>query len=180
MAAIFVRPTPTAAFPLDGDDAQVLTRGSLAQRRRRPRPRCPGSICQRGAFSRYSSFPRASGRRRAIVLARIPRAVGQDAGSVKGCLHLALGRPHAATRRHPRGIGVQKRRYPDHAGRFEVESAARHLEYFAGFAGKIEGMSADLPDGRLVYGIHEPLGVVTQIVPWNSPLRCWPVVAQQH
>jgi acyl-CoA reductase-like NAD-dependent aldehyde dehydrogenase len=28
--------------------------------------------------------------------------------------------------------------------RFEVESAARHLEYFAGFAGKIEGMSADL------------------------------------
>jgi acyl-CoA reductase-like NAD-dependent aldehyde dehydrogenase len=64
--------------------------------------------------------------------------------------------------------------------RFEVESAARHLEYFAGFAGKIEGMSADLPDGRLVYGIHEPLGVVAQIVPWNSPLRCWPVVAQQH
>jgi acyl-CoA reductase-like NAD-dependent aldehyde dehydrogenase len=28
--------------------------------------------------------------------------------------------------------------------RFEVESAARHLEYFAGFAGKIEGMSAAL------------------------------------
>lgn len=27
MTAMFVRPTPTAAFPLDGDDAQVLIGG---------------------------------------------------------------------------------------------------------------------------------------------------------
>lgn len=60
---------------------------------------------------------------------------------------------------------------PIRQSRFEVISAARHFEYFAGLAGKVEGMAADLPDDRLMYGIREPLGVVAQIVPWNTPLK---------
>jgi acyl-CoA reductase-like NAD-dependent aldehyde dehydrogenase len=60
---------------------------------------------------------------------------------------------------------------PIRESRFEVVSAARHLEYFAGFAGKIEGGAAPLPDNRLMYTIREPLGVVGQAVPWNSPLK---------
>lgn len=60
---------------------------------------------------------------------------------------------------------------PIKQSRFEVKSASRHFAYFAGLAGKIEGNAANLPDGRLLYGIREPLGVVAQIVPWNTPLK---------
>ena len=60
---------------------------------------------------------------------------------------------------------------PIRESRFEVASAAGHLEYFAGFAGKIEGTAAPLPDNRLMYTIREPYGVVGQSVPWNSPLK---------
>jgi (Z)-2-((N-methylformamido)methylene)-5-hydroxybutyrolactone dehydrogenase len=60
---------------------------------------------------------------------------------------------------------------PIRESRFEVLSAARHLEYFAGFVGKIEGAAAPLSDHRLMYTIREPYGVVGQSVPWNSPLK---------
>jgi aldehyde dehydrogenase (NAD+) len=43
--------------------------------------------------------------------------------------------------------------------------------YFAGLADKIEGsvLPIDKPD-HFTYTVHEPLGVVVAIVPWNSPL----------
>ena len=60
---------------------------------------------------------------------------------------------------------------PIRQSRFEVESAARHVEYFAGLAGKVEGSATPLDDNRFVYTIREPLGVIGQSVPWNSPLK---------
>lgn len=60
---------------------------------------------------------------------------------------------------------------PIRQSRFEVESAARHIEYFAGLAGKVEGSATPLPDGRFAYTVREPLGVIGQSVPWNSPLK---------
>lgn len=60
---------------------------------------------------------------------------------------------------------------PIRESRFEVTSAAGHLEYFAGFAGKIEGGASPLPENRLMYTLREPLGVVGQSVPWNTPLK---------
>ncbi|MBI3636065.1 MAG: aldehyde dehydrogenase family protein [Candidatus Rokubacteria bacterium] len=60
---------------------------------------------------------------------------------------------------------------PIRQSRFEVVSAARHLEYFAGFAGKIEGAATMLSNDRLMYTLREPLGVVGQCVPWNTPLK---------
>ena len=54
--------------------------------------------------------------------------------------------------------------------RMEVATSAQHLEYYAGFAGKIEGIYQDLGP-RFNYVRREPYGVVGQIVPWNTPLK---------
>src|ERR1700758_1178909 len=54
--------------------------------------------------------------------------------------------------------------------RMEVATSAQHLEYYAGFAGKIEGVYQDLGP-RFNYVRREPFGVVGQIVPWNTPLK---------
>ena len=54
--------------------------------------------------------------------------------------------------------------------RMEVSTSALHMEYFAGFAGKIEGAYQDLGT-RFNYTRREPFGVVGQIVPWNTPLK---------
>src|SRR3984957_17419884 len=54
--------------------------------------------------------------------------------------------------------------------RMEVATSAQHLEYFAGVAGKIEGLYQDLGP-RFNYVRREPYGVIGQIVPWNKPLK---------
>lgn len=54
--------------------------------------------------------------------------------------------------------------------RMEVSTSALHMEYFAGFAGKIEGSYQDLGK-RFNYTRREPYGVIGQIVPWNTPLK---------
>jgi len=53
----------------------------------------------------------------------------------------------------------------------DLPLAVRHLEYFAGWAGKIEGntIPVAVPD-VMVRTEREPVGVVGQIVPWNYPL----------
>src|SRR6201999_2835097 len=53
--------------------------------------------------------------------------------------------------------------------KMEVATSAQHLEYYAGFAGKIEGVYQDLGP-RFNYVRREPYGVIGQIVPWNAPL----------
>src|ERR1700761_5235171 len=52
--------------------------------------------------------------------------------------------------------------------RMEVATSAQHLEYYAGFGGKIEGTYQDL-GRRFNYVRREPYGVIGQIVPWNTP-----------
>src|SRR5687768_2823734 len=52
----------------------------------------------------------------------------------------------------------------------EIPMAAECLQYFAGFADKIEGDTIPVKSGALVYTRREPLGVVAAIVPWNFPL----------
>lgn len=52
----------------------------------------------------------------------------------------------------------------------DVAMAARHFEYFAGLADKIQGNTIPVPGNRLDYTIKEPLGVTAHVVPWNYPL----------
>ena len=52
----------------------------------------------------------------------------------------------------------------------EIPMAAECLQYFAGWADKLEGDTIPVKSGALVYTRREPLGVVAAIVPWNFPL----------
>jgi NAD-dependent aldehyde dehydrogenases len=53
----------------------------------------------------------------------------------------------------------------------DIPLTIRHLEYFAGWAGKIEGNTIPVAvRDVMVRTEREPVGVVAQIVPWNYPL----------
>jgi aldehyde dehydrogenase (NAD+) len=53
----------------------------------------------------------------------------------------------------------------------DVRFAAWTLEYFAGWADKVEGRTIPVPGDRLDYTLQQPLGVTAHIVPWNFPLQ---------
>ncbi len=52
----------------------------------------------------------------------------------------------------------------------DVPLAADHFRYFAGCIRAQEGGVGEINEGTVAYHIHEPLGVVGQIIPWNFPL----------
>jgi aldehyde dehydrogenase (NAD+) len=52
----------------------------------------------------------------------------------------------------------------------EVFTTIRNFEYFSGWADKSDGRVLRVPAGALDYLLHEPLGVVGHIIPWNYPL----------
>lgn len=59
---------------------------------------------------------------------------------------------------------------PLRESRDELETTIRTFEYYAGWADKIHGRVVPVPDGVFDYILHEPLGVVGHIIPWNYPL----------
>ena len=53
----------------------------------------------------------------------------------------------------------------------QIAGAADWLDYYAGLADKVEGAVIPLPRADVFnYTLHEPLGVVAAITPWNSPV----------
>jgi len=52
----------------------------------------------------------------------------------------------------------------------EIPMAAECLQYFAGWADKVQGDTIPVKGNALVYTLREPLGVIAAIVPWNFPL----------
>lgn len=52
----------------------------------------------------------------------------------------------------------------------DVPLAADHFRYYAGCIRAQEGSAAEINESTVAYHIHEPLGVVGQIIPWNFPL----------
>jgi aldehyde dehydrogenase len=57
----------------------------------------------------------------------------------------------------------------------DVPLCADHFRYFAGCIRAQEGTMAEIDATTVSYHVHEPLGVVGQIIPWNFPLlmACW-------
>ena len=48
---------------------------------------------------------------------------------------------------------------------------AAFIRYMAGFADKVFGRTIQVSNGSFhAYTLHEPVGVVAQVVPWNFPL----------
>ncbi|MBS0432473.1 MAG: aldehyde dehydrogenase family protein [Proteobacteria bacterium] len=52
----------------------------------------------------------------------------------------------------------------------DVPLAIDHFRYFAGCIRAQEGTLGEIDENTVSYQIHEPLGVVGQIIPWNFPL----------
>lgn len=59
----------------------------------------------------------------------------------------------------------------------ELPLMSRQFRYFAGWADKIFGTTGPSDGIHAVQTLHEPIGVVGQIIPWNFPLvmYCWKV-----
>lgn len=52
----------------------------------------------------------------------------------------------------------------------DVDGTVQHFRYYAGWATKIIGQTVQVSPNYLNYIVHEPIGVVGQIIPWNFPL----------
>ncbi|XP_059447839.1 aldehyde dehydrogenase family 2 member B7, mitochondrial-like [Corylus avellana] len=58
----------------------------------------------------------------------------------------------------------------EQATKVEVPMMTRLIRYYAGWADKIHGLTAPADGPYHVETLHEPIGVVGQIIPWNFPL----------
>jgi len=56
------------------------------------------------------------------------------------------------------------------ASRAQMAAVGEIFRYYAGWTDKFTGRTIPVPTGQLNYTLREPLGVVLQIMPWNSPL----------
>lgn len=52
----------------------------------------------------------------------------------------------------------------------DVDGTIQHFRYYAGWATKITGKTVNVSPNYLNYIMHEPVGVVGQVIPWNFPL----------
>ncbi|NPU94682.1 MAG: aldehyde dehydrogenase [Gammaproteobacteria bacterium] len=52
----------------------------------------------------------------------------------------------------------------------DIPLTVDHFRYFAGCIRAQEGTMAEIDANTVAYHIHEPLGVVGQIIPWNFPI----------
>ncbi|WP_035286960.1 aldehyde dehydrogenase family protein [Brevibacillus massiliensis] len=59
---------------------------------------------------------------------------------------------------------------PLRESRYDVSDAVNQFRYFAGLATKPHGQTYDVPDQIQAMVVREPVGVVSQIIPWNYPL----------
>ena len=55
--------------------------------------------------------------------------------------------------------------------RSDVEGSARHFEFFAGAADKLNGDQIPLGPRHPAYSVQVPYGLVAQILPWSAPLQ---------
>ncbi|KAA1083514.1 aldehyde dehydrogenase (NAD(P)(+)) ald5 [Puccinia graminis f. sp. tritici] len=53
---------------------------------------------------------------------------------------------------------------------FDIPAAAACIRYYGGWADKNTGQTIEVNETKMAFTIHEPIGVVGQIIPWNFPL----------
>ncbi len=106
----------------------------------------------RNAFEK-GPWGKISGEERAQILWKIAELIEKNGDELAELETLDNGKPLRVSRRG------------------DIPFAARHFRYYAGWAGKLEGntIPVSIPN-QLVYTLHEPMGVVGLIIPWNFPL----------
>ena len=122
--------------------------------------------------------------------ARIPRGTKEDAEAAVEAAHAAFKGPWAQISPADRGLMLYKladlmAKNAEYLADLEVRDTGklraemlgnlrylpRWYQYYGGLADKIEGTVTPIDKpGMFHYTTYEPLGVVTCIVPWNSPL----------
>jgi aldehyde dehydrogenase (NAD+) len=97
-------------------------------------------------------YKKMSPRDRGKLLARLARLVEENAADLAMIETLDNGKP------------IVESTYVD------IPMVVGTLDYYAGWADKIEGTVIPVSGGFLTYTRREPVGVVGQIIPWNFPL----------
>ena len=135
----------------------------------------------------FESFNPFTGKPWALFARGNAEDAGRAVAAAKKALHSPEWRDLTATGRGHllRRLGDLITENADHLAEIEVKDNGKLIAemgmqlkyvpewyyYFAGLADKVEGavLPIDKPD-HFAYTVHEPLGVVVAIVPWNSPL----------
>jgi acyl-CoA reductase-like NAD-dependent aldehyde dehydrogenase len=105
----------------------------------------------RAAFDGGRWWPGTPDDERGRVLARAAELVRAEADELARLESLDVGKPIAEAQ-------------------WDVAEAARILEYYAGWPTKAAGESFPVSADALSIVLHEPVGVVAAITPWNYPL----------
>ncbi|CAD7698343.1 unnamed protein product [Ostreobium quekettii] len=93
-----------------------------------------------------------SGRQRGRVLSRLADLVEERAEEFARIETLDNGKPLAMSREG------------------DIPFVVSHFRYYAGWADKISGKTLQTNGNTFAYTLHEAVGVVGQIIPWNFPL----------
>ncbi|PSC69329.1 aldehyde dehydrogenase [Micractinium conductrix] len=100
-------------------------------------------------------WPRMSGKQRGKILIKIAELIEANLEEMAQIETLDNGKPLAMSKLA------------------DIPLSADHFRYYAGWADKIHGKTipCDNSFGKFfAYTVHEPIGVVGQIIPWNFPL----------
>ncbi len=109
-------------------------------------------LAVKAAWKAFESWKRTSAQERATVLLRIADLIDQNAEHLAMVETLDNGKPIRET------SGI------------DVPLSSDHFRYFAGAIRAEEGSAVMIDDQTMSIILHEPLGVVGQIIPWNFPL----------
>jgi acyl-CoA reductase-like NAD-dependent aldehyde dehydrogenase len=105
----------------------------------------------RVAFDAGGWWPRTPEEERGRILARAAALVRRDAAELARLETRDVGKPLAESEG-------------------DVEEVARILDYYAGWPTKVAGEAHAVSADALSVVLHEPVGVVAAITPWNYPL----------
>ena len=104
------------------------------------------------AHRAFESFGRTSATERSNLLLKIADTIEQNLEML------------AVAETWDNGKGVRETLAAD------IPLAVDHFRYFAGCIRAQEGTAAEIDEHTVAYHLHEPLGVVGQIIPWNFPI----------
>jgi len=97
-------------------------------------------------------WPKMPARERGKIIWKFAELIEQHADELAKLETLDNGKPYTIAR------GV------------DIPHVVKHFQYFAGWADKIHGKTIQADGPFLAYTLHEPIGVVGAIIPWNFPL----------
>ena len=109
------------------------------------------------ATEAFKTWSKTSPAERAALLLKIADAIDANVERLATVEMLDNGKPFRETRN------------------IDSPAGADHFRYFAGVLRAAEGRAAQIDENTLSLVLHEPLGVVGQIIPWNFPylMACW-------